>query len=470
MQHVRKEEPTPTVREGQSHRPSVFSRDTKEKKDCSKEKTRISPAVQRLPKAEKAKAEKRTQKVKVVSDHHNSSAFAFVLTVVYLAFVLTISVIFSVFAIDVANEAFALNAKGDPITVTITGEYLTVSDIAEQLHLQHVIDHQKIFTLYARLRHKDNQNFTAGTATVTPEMGYDALLKLFVPQPEPRKEIAVAVPEGYTVDDIISLFVSKGIGTREAFEYVINEYPLSTEDYWFLEGVDCSHGRIYRLEGYLYPDTYFFYDSYPDKEDDIPGTAGAKAVIFKMLNEFNKNFKKSYFTKYKTYIAKHYPDAPEMTLDQIITLASILEKEGLAAERFAISAVFYNRLSNPAYEGIEGKLESNATVQYALKHDGYDISLEFGEFEKNYPSPYNSYLYAGLPPGPIVSPTIDSINAALYPLANCPYYFFVATDSGYSFFAQTLAEHKINVERARNGEVANPYGDDEDWGDDDYNE
>ena len=186
------------------------------------------------------------------------------------------------------------------------------------------------------------------------------------------------------------------------------------------------------------------------------GTAAAKAVITKMLEQFRNNFKKSYLTKHRAYMAEKYPDAPELSVYELLTLASILEKEGRAEERERISAVFYNRLTNPQHEGIEGKLESNATTQYALRHDGYDVSLEFGDFEVNYETPYNSYKYAGLPPTPISTPALDSINAALYPVEQFDFYFFVATNSGYSFFANTLEEHKINIERAKNGEEAEP--------------
>ena len=320
--------------------------------------------------------------------------------------------------------------------------------------------------------HKADSEFVAGKyKDVSPEYGYDVLLALFLPETKGRQEISVSIPEGYTVDDIIELFVSKGIGTKEAFVEVINTYEFDTERYWFLQDVPLitdpeNDPRIYRLEGFLYPDTYRFYDSYTDKEGDTPGTAAAKAVITKLLDQFKNNFKKSFFLKQQKYMEENFPDAPKLTVYEILTIASILEKEGVAEERNLISAVFYNRLQHPEHEGIGGKLESNAVTQYALRHDGYKVSSEFGEFELNYETPYNSYKYAGLPPTPIVTPTLDSLNAALYPAEGLDYFFFVATDSGYSFFASTLAEHLENVERAKNGEVADSPFPDEEEGDD----
>ena len=147
-----------------------------------------------------------------------------------------------------------------------------------------------------------------------------------------------------------------------------------------------------------------------------------------------------------------------------------LETEGLADERARISAVFYNRLNDPVHDNIGGLLQSNVTVQYVLRHDGYTVTSEFGDFERNYQTPYNTFLYAGLPPGPVSTPTRESIDAALYPAADWDYYYFVTTNSGYSFFARTLAEHKINIERAKNGEIADPYAEYEDLPTEDYNE
>ena len=156
---------------------------------------------------------------------------------------------------------------------------------------------------------------------------------------------------------------------------------------------------------------------------------------------------------------KVYPDAPVLSFYELLTLASVLEKENLADERSYSSAVFFNRLAHPEYEGIGGRLESNATVLYAIRHDTGTLPTEFTDAERNYVSSYNSYTTAGLPPTPITTPTADSINAALYPatdLEGTPltYYYFVATKSGYSFFAETFQEHQANIVRANNGEEA----------------
>lgn len=465
--------------EKENGKTTVLPKDTgKIKKSDSDAMTKISPSVKKNKESEdQAPKAPEEEGVKVVKRRKNSTVFAITLTIVYLLFVLAISVGVSIFAIDVMQDAFALNKEGVETEVTLTGDYVTLDDVAQQLYEQKIIRHPTIFKIYARLRHKDTLNFIPCTRTVTTSMGYDGLLTLFTPVAKEKTTISVTVPEGYTVDDIISLFVSKGVGTKEGFLYVINDAPFDSDPflhngktYWFLEGVTLNQGAIYRLEGYLYPDTYFVYDTYKDKEGDIPGTAAAKAVVGKMLAEFNKNIKKSYLTKHREYLQKYYPDVKELSLHEILTLASILEKEGLADERARISAVFYNRLNDPVHDNIGGLLQSNVTVQYVLRHDGYTVTSEFGDFERNYQTPYNTFLYAGLPPGPVSTPTRESIDAALYPAADWDYYYFVTTNSGYSFFARTLAEHKINIERAKNGEIADPYAEYEDLPTEDYNE
>ncbi|MBQ8236319.1 MAG: endolytic transglycosylase MltG [Clostridia bacterium] len=433
------------------------------KKGCE---TRVSTPI----KADKAPKKQETPpvitpRVRIRRYKPSSAVASFVGTVVYLAAVVLISVGLSIFAIDVANEAFAFKKQGVPVDITLQGDFINVDSLADQLYDQHVIKYPAIFKIYASLRHKDDREFVAGKyKDIPPELGYDALLALFLPPVEARKEIDITIPEGYTADDIIDLCVKNGLGTKEAFTHVINTYEFDVQTYWFLEGVEPitdpeNDPRIYRLEGFLYPDTYRFYDSYEDAEGDIPGTAAAKAVITKMLNQFKKNVKKSYVSAHREYMEKVYPDAPALSFYELLTLASVLEKENLADERSYSSAVFFNRLAHPEYEGIGGRLESNATVLYAIRHETGTLPTEFTDAERDYVSAYNSYTNAGLPPTPITTPTADSINAALYPATTMEgtpltYYYFVATKSGYSFFAETFEQHQANIVRANNGEEA----------------
>ena len=361
----------------------------------------------------------------------------------YLTLVSILGVALAIFVIFVANDVFAMNdnlkAKRfedgelpeDPtmvVEVTLE-EYADINDVAELLHRNGLIKFPKIFRLYAALRHKSDRNFTAGVYTLDSTMGYDTLLSVFVPSRGKREQIAVTIPEGYCVDDIIDLLVEKGIGSKEGFTKAING---ESYDYWFLENLPPMTGddpRFYRLEGYLYPDTYYFYTDSTEKE-----------AIRKMLDNFGTKFRKKYVAR-----------CTELgyTAEQIITLASIIQAEGrFESDYTGISSVFHNRLGSSS---MNYTLQSDATIQYHFRHfegSKHDpVTVEDNRTE----SPYNSYLNSGLPVGPITNPTISAISAAMYP-ADTPYYYFVTDADGYCLFAKTYEGHQANIQRVREEE------------------
>lgn len=214
-----------------------------------------------------------------------------------------------------------------------------------------------------------------------------------------RGEIVVykiTIPEGYTSIQIAELLDKKEIVEKESFLKLVKYGEKS----W---------------EGYLFPDTY-----------EVPKKYGAENMFKLMLSNFeqvavdNKLINKAEQTGF--------------TMDEIITLASIIEKEAkFAEEKRQISSVFHNRLKSGM------KLQSCATIQYILgkpkeKLEESDLEIE---------SPYNTYIYKGLPPDPICNPGIDSIIAALEP-ANEDYLYFVLGDNGRHIFSKTYEEHLKN--------------------------
>lgn len=219
-----------------------------------------------------------------------------------------------------------------------------------------------------------------------------------------RGEIVVykiTIPEGYTSIQIAELLDKKEIVEKESFLKLVKYGEKS----W---------------EGYLFPDTY-----------EVPKKYGPENMFKLMLSNFeqvavdNKLINKAEQTGF--------------TMDEIITLASIIEKEAkFAEEKRRISSVFHNRLKSGM------KLQSCATIQYILGKPKEILEESDLEIE----SPYNTYLYKGLPPGPICNPGIDSIIAALEP-ANEDYLFFVLGDNGRHIFSKTYEEHLKN----KNGQI-----------------
>jgi len=219
----------------------------------------------------------------------------------------------------------------------------------------------------------------------------------------------VTIPEGYNTEQIIALLVQKGIGSKEEFTKVITE---DTFPYTFLNGAPKGS---HRLEGYLFPNTYFI---------DIK--TSPHAVIDLLLQQFAKEL---------TPQVKKQLTTMKLTVPQWVTVGSMVEKEAeKESDRPLIASVIMNRLK------VNQPLQIDATIQFLLgtpKAKLYDKDLQIA-------SPYNTYLHPGLPPGPIANPGHASMQAALYP-AQTDFLYYVAKKDGYHAFTKTYAEHLKNV-------------------------
>ncbi len=358
-------------------------------------------------------------------EHEGGGAIMSVIkAVMYIVGVVVISVFLAVAIILVGNDVYAFVKEDTVVDVTVP-ENATLEQVSELLFENGVIEYPAAFRVYAQLK-KDNGQYLSGTYSLTPLMNYDELLAAFKPK-KPTGTSRITIPEGYTTDQIIDLLVSKGIGTREGYVDVINNYDFG---YWFIDELEQSgwkDGRYYRLDGYLFPDTYEFYNA-----------SSEEVVIGKLLKRFNQVFKES-----------HAVRARELgyTVDELLTLASMIEKEaGTQSDFFTISSVFTNRLKN---SGVYPYLESDATVVYAIEHET-GVHINPTKDDMKYESPYNTYTNKGLPPGPIANPSASAIRAALYP-ADTDYYYFYSASQTVTYYAKTLEEHNANIYRATNG-------------------
>jgi len=342
-----------------------------------------------------------------------NTVISVVKAVMYIIFVIVVSIFLSLFIIMVGNDVFALVKSNEVVEVTIP-EDADIDDVADVLYQNDIIKYPQVFKIYAKIK-KDDGEFLAGNYSVNGMMNYDTLLAEFK-EKFVMEIVEIKIPEGYTTDEIIDLFLSYGIGTREGFVDVIENYDF---DYWFVKLLDengTSDGRIYRLDGYLFPDTYQFYT-----------TSSEMTVINKLLKRFSQIFTKEY---------RDQCEKMGYSVDQIVTLASMIEKEaGSPREFFAVSSVFHNRLNAPH---IFPKLESDATIVYALQHET-GVRPNLTAEDLMYDTPYNSYLYDGLPPGAIANPSASALLAALQP-QETKYYFFIA-NRGTTHFSETKAEH-----------------------------
>lgn len=358
---------------------------------------------------------------KIETKHRHFYISGVVKVILYIGFILVVAGVISYNVITIANDVFALVKEPAIKSVTIP-EGADTEKIAEILAENGLISNPKIFKFWAELRKKDS-GFIAGDYVLETTMNYDEFLFEFRYDKTQNNIITVTIPEGYTVDEIIDLFVSKGIGTRSRFIEVINTFKF---DYKFIELLDhqiLSKDRKYRLEGYLFPDTYDFYASSTEMY-----------VIDTLLHNFNIKFEETFYSVCETI---------DLSVDEIITLASIVEREAANADEFrTISKVFHNRLLSPSFPF----LESDATIQYSF--DTHKSDLTGADLELDLP--YNTYKRPGLPPSAICNPGYEAILAALYPDPDASkYMYFVHDDEGNTYFAETYDQHLANINKAR---------------------
>jgi UPF0755 protein len=220
----------------------------------------------------------------------------------------------------------------------------------------------------------------------------------------------ITFPEGLSLKEMASIYQSRGLGTSAAFLAAARN----------TSAVKALDPAARDLEGYLFPDTY-----------NVPRKMSADALVHKMVQAFLR--------VYAETVQKEV-EARGGNLREIVTLASIVEKEAAQRdERPIIAAVYQNRLR------IGMGLQCDPTVIYALEKAGrYTGNLTKADLKLD--SPYNTYKYAGLPPGPIASPGRASLEAAARPAA-VDYLYFVSRNDGSHVFATTLAEHNKNVKQ-----------------------
>jgi UPF0755 protein len=215
-------------------------------------------------------------------------------------------------------------------------------------------------------------------------------------------------PEGLTIAEMAKVFESRGFGPARAFVKAASDAALIKE----------LDPKATDLEGYLFPETY-----------SLPRRADAARLVGMMVDRFRSSYDESLRAR---------ADAQQMTTRQVVTLASLIEKETAKAdERPLVAAVYRNRMK----QGIG--MQADPTVVYALMKAGkYDGNIRKEDLSFN--SPYNTYRYPGLPPGPIAAPGRASLQAAVAP-AEVPYLYFVSRNDGSHVFATTLKEHNANV-------------------------
>ena len=330
-----------------------------------------------------------------------------------------------------ASDVLAFGRENREVAITIEDSD-TLDDISQKLHKVGLVNYPNLFSLYAQLTGA-REDIGSGTFTLNTIYDYHALVNFMNSNSADRQVVEVVIPEGYNCAQLFALLEEKGVCAAADLEAYAADGEL--DEYWFLE--DVERGDRYCLEGFLFPDTYEFYVG------DEP-----RRVLEKMLDDFDYRFTDEMRNDLITlnhrltdwmedegydeeYIAEH-----QISLRELVIVASLIEEETAnTLESYTISSVIYNRLyrwgDTPSFLNID------AAIIYALGEHKEELTLTDLQID----SPYNTYLYTGLTPGPISNPGLYSLNAALDPDETDYYYYAMDPDTGAHHFSTTESEH-----------------------------
>lgn len=349
---------------------------------------------------EQPSAEKQTEKPR---RHLKRFRFpGFVIVILWFALVFVLSIIAANFAWDCADDVLALTKPDQNVEIRIDDDD-DLDSIAAKLKDAGVIEKEWLFKLYCRFSHSENY-FDPGVYNINMTYDYHALVNNLMIGASTRETTTVMVMEGLDCFEIFDLLEENGVCSRKDLEEAAAN---SDFDYEFVQSL--PKGEANRLEGYLFPDTYEFY------LNDEP-----EAVLEKFLDNFDDKFDKDVMA---------LVDASGYSLRDILAMASIIEGEAANdKERPDVASVMYNRIHN----WDNPLLGMDSTVFYAAKlmEKKFDLSLD---------SPYNTYLYPGLPAGPINNPGMSSVLAALQP-NNTDYFYFATAKDGLNRFFENESD------------------------------
>ncbi len=389
---------------------------------------------------EERKAHKKRDKLK---GRKNKRVFS----LVWLCMVLLLGFTLASYLIGGANDFFAVGRSDGTAEVRLDETLLDADRLAQILYQRGAINKPEFFSLYSKVRVDDWTYFKPGVYQIKTNLDYEDILNQLQGGNESREEVRVTFPEGCNALEIAQLLEENEVCTQEAFLTALNEGDFSK--YSAVAAMGTPTGKYYKLEGYLFPDTYDFW-----KGEEV------ESVIGKMLNNFQEKMSGS---------AMDLVGQSGMTLDQIVTLASIVQGEAAnQSDMYNVSAVLHNRLNFGAENDIFF-LECDSTTYYPYKNAEavpQTGALPYGN--------YNTYStgVSGLPAGAICNPGMDAINAALKPNTAdgaAEYLYFCHAEDGTAYYASTSWEHEENLVLAGLSDGYSEDGDyDDDGGDDDY--
>lgn len=346
----------------------------------------------------------------------NKAFFRFI----WIIMVLFASILFSQFIITGINDMLAIGKEKVTVTVEIP-KNATTEQIADILNGAGVVRDVNFFQVYSKLTKADG-HYSNGSYKIDTNMDYEAIINNLQSNLNRVDTIKITFKEGVNAIEMAALLEKNGVCAAKDVLSVINSNDFD-KDYEMLRAITNQKDRYYKLEGYLFPDTYEFY------KDEDPNQ-----VVAKLISNCNKKLTKQIRSK---------AAEQNMTVDQMLTLASMIQAEAADKEdMYKVSSVFHNRL-NSSGTGDLLRLRSDPTTYYPYRTKASVPS----DIRDTYKSKYDTYTVKGLPAGPICNPGAEAIDAALNP-ASTKYYYFCHDKDGKAYYAATNAQHEANLRKA----------------------
>ncbi|MBQ5347508.1 MAG: endolytic transglycosylase MltG [Ruminococcus sp.] len=373
------------------------------------------------------KREKREEKRQLkYADLQNRRRFR----LIWWSSVALVGIMLSMFLLVGVNDMLAMNrSEENKVTVDIP-ENPTLSDVSKALWSKGVIKEENFFNFYAIIT-KNADDFTQGTFEMKTNMDYEAIVNYLQSMSNRTDTIKVTVTEGMNVREIARMLVNKDVIPNAEGFLKLCKSNYFDEDYEFIKNIKNADKRYYKLEGYLFPDTYECYHN----EDP-------KLTITRMLNDYESRiYENQNVEGYKKAInVKKLSKESKYSLQQILTMASIIQAEAAnKSDMYKISSILHNRLEANINVGVR-KLSLDSTKYYPYRSKKAVPKA----LRKTFKSKYDTYNILGLPPGPICNPGMEAIMAAIYP-DDTDYLYFCHAKDGTPYYASTLSEHNYHL-------------------------
>ncbi len=359
--------------------------------------------------------------------------------VAWIVMLCIISALLARYALVGISDMLAIGKPSETVMIEIP-ENASLSSIADILKQNNIISEKEFFKVYAIIT-KSSKNFSPGIYELETNMDYQCIINHLKNQSNIKNVSEITFTEGMNVNDYAALLDKQKVCKKEEFLKQCNSSQFDNK-FSFIKDIENSDSRIYKLEGYLFPDTYKFYQG-----------ENPSSIITKLLNNYEKKvIKKSSVEGYDKQVSiKDLAKEKNISVDNLINIASLIQAEAANKnDMYSVSSVIHNRLKtlknggqNSFGEFSMGILRIDSTVYYPYKNKASVPKSMVNTFQGT----YDTYSLEGLPPGPICNPGIDAILAALNP-AETEYYYYCHSPSGEAFYAKTKNEHTLNLKKA----------------------